>query len=331
MFGKKEFKEEIEKDLDLMPLKFGEFEVARKEKDKYLGQVLHEDGLARSVEATIEERSGKVKGAIHTMASLLETYEMRAMGGLMAAKYIWEGAIVPSLLSGAGTWVGCTAREEERCEKLQEYFWRTILQVPKGTPKVMLRAETGSLKMKLRIWKQKLMLARRIRGQEGSLAKAIFEEQVAMGWPGLAREVTEVCKAVGLEDVSRKSVSKEEVDEAIFFKNQKELKDEMDKYEKLKDIKDEDYRMEQEYMKEKGIERGRMAFRIRTRMVKNVKMNYKSMHRKNLKCEKCELAAEETQEHLMVCPGWAEELGSLDTTTMEDRVEFFIRVMKKKT
>ena len=36
---------------------------------------------------------------------------MRAMGGLMAAKYVWEGAIVPSLLSGAGTWVGCTARE----------------------------------------------------------------------------------------------------------------------------------------------------------------------------------------------------------------------------
>ena len=255
---------------------------------------------------------------------------MRAMGGLMAAKYVWEGAIVPSLLSGAGTWVGCTAREEDRCEELQEYFWRTILQVPKGMPKVMLRAETGSMKMKIRIWKQKVMLARRIRGQEGSLAKAIFEEQVAMGWPGLAREVTEVCKAVGLEDVSRKSVTKEEVDEAMFYQNQKEMKDEMEKYEKLKEIKNEDFRMEQKYMMEKGIERGRMAFRIRTRMVKKVKMNYKSMHRQNLKCENCELGAEETQEHLMVCPGWAEELGSLDTTTMEGKVEFFIRVMKKK-
>ena len=65
-------------------------------------------------------------------------------------------------------------------------------------------------------------------------------------------------------------------------------------------------------------------------MMKKVKMNYKSMHRQNLKCENCELGAEETQEHLMVCPGWAEELGSLDTTTMEGKVEFFIRVMKKK-
>ena len=66
-------------------------------------------------------------------------------------------------------------------------------------------------------------------------------------------------------------------------------------------------------------------------MVKKVKMNFKNMNKNNLKCEKCELAAEETQEHLMVCPGWVEELGSLDTTTMEDRVEFFIRVMKKKS
>ena len=161
--GKKDFKEEVEKEQEVVKLKFGEFNVTRKEKDKYLGQVLHEDGLAKCVEATIQERSGKVKGAIHTMASLLDTYEMRAMGGLMAAKYIWEGAIVPSLLSGAGTWVGITPREEERCEELQEYFWRTILQVPKGTPKVALRSETGSLKMKLRIWKQKLMLAKRIR------------------------------------------------------------------------------------------------------------------------------------------------------------------------
>ena len=57
----------------------------------------------------------------------------------MAAKYLWEGAIVPSLLSGAGTWVSITSKEEEMCEELQELFWRTVLQVPRGGPKVMLR------------------------------------------------------------------------------------------------------------------------------------------------------------------------------------------------
>ena len=112
----------------------------RKGKDKYLGQVLHEGGLTMSVQATIQERMGKVKGAIHTTASMLDTVELQAMGGLMAAKYLWEGAIVPSLLNGAGTWVGITPREEDMCENLQLMYWRTILQVPIGTPKVMLRA-----------------------------------------------------------------------------------------------------------------------------------------------------------------------------------------------
>ena len=98
----------------------------------------------------------------------------------------------------------------------------------------------------------------------------------------------------------------------------------------MKDIKNEDFRKEHKYVEEKGIERGRMAFRVRTKMVKKVKMNFKSMYRKNLKCEECDQEEEETQEHLLVCPGWAEQVGSLDTTRIEDRVEFFIRVMKLK-
>ena len=84
------------------------------------------------------------------------------------------------------------------------------------------------------------------------------------------------------------------------------------------------------YMEEKRIERGRMPFRVIARMVKKVEMNFKSMYWKNLKCEECDQEEEETQEHLLVCPGWAEQVGSLDTTRIEDRVEFFIRVMKLK-
>ena len=120
------------------------------------------------------------------------------------------------------------------------------------------------------------------------------------------------------------------MEETVFFANLKEQKADMESYEKLKSIVNEDIRQEQSYMNMKGIGRGRMAFRIRTRMVKKVKMNFKGLFKDNLKCEKCELEQDETQEHLMVCPGWAEERGSLDVTGMDDRVEFFTRVCKKK-
>ena len=195
---------------------------------------------------------------------------------------------------------------------------------------MMLRAETGSLKMKFRIWKEKVRIVERIRNKERSLAKAIHEEQLAMGWPGLAKEVKEICKVIGVEDVNVNHVKKEELDEAILYANQKDLKEDIERYEKLKDVKGEDYRKEQEYMMWKGVDKSRMAFRLRTRMLNKVKMNYKNMHRGNLKCEECELDEEETQEHMVVCPGWAMELGTLDVTRMDDMVEFFTRVMRRK-
>merc|ERR1719509_344437 len=326
VYGKKEYKEKVQKELELMPLKFGNFEVVRKQKDKYLGQVLHEGGLTVSVEATIQERMGKIKGAIYSTASILETLEMQCMGGLMAAKHLWEGAIVPSLLSGAGTWVGITPRLEAMCEELQELYWRTVLQVPKGTPKVMLRAETRSRKIRFRIWKQKVMLVTRIRQQERSLAKAIHEEQVEMGWPGLAKEVKEICKMLGVKDANKEVLEKDELEDAVFCHEYKEMKEEMSKCEKLKDIRNEDFRKEQGYMEEKGMGNARMAFRIRTKMVNKVKANYKNMYKDNLECEECDENVIETQEHILECPGWREEMGTLDVTTMKDKVEFFYRV-----
>ena len=138
---------------------------------------------------------------------------------MVAAKTLWEGAIVPSLLHGAGTWV-CSSKETDTlCEELQLLFWRTIYQVPKGTPKVMLRIQSTSVKMKQRIWKMKLLMARKILSQERSLAKEIYTEQLKNDWPGLANEVKEICREIGIDNINEKEVTKEELDDAIYFHN----------------------------------------------------------------------------------------------------------------
>ena len=85
---------------------FDKFTVKQKVSDKYLGQVLHSGGVEASAEATVMERSGRIKGATMEIKSIVEEYEMQAMGGLMAARELWEKALIPSLLSGAGTWPG---------------------------------------------------------------------------------------------------------------------------------------------------------------------------------------------------------------------------------
>ena len=103
---------------------------------------------------------------------------MQAIGEMMAAWELWEPAFVPSLLSGAGTWIGSTRKEEEQCDKLQNLFWRVMLRVPESCPRIALRAETGMLGMKHRIWLMKVMLLRRIQQQkQNTLSRMILEEQ----------------------------------------------------------------------------------------------------------------------------------------------------------
>ena len=142
VIGSKQFKEKVQKELRIRPLMFGEFEVKQRDADKYLGQIIHEDGLGRSAEATVEDRIGRIKGATLEIKSIIEDFQMQSMGGLMAAWELWERALVPSLLSGAGTWVGDIWKAVEQCEKLQNFFWRVILTVPESCPKTALRCET---------------------------------------------------------------------------------------------------------------------------------------------------------------------------------------------
>ena len=65
-----------------------------------------------------------------------------------------------------------------------------MFRVSKFGPKVMLTAETSSTQMKQRIWLMKMMTARSILSQEDNLARRVYNQQLAMGWPGLSAEVT---------------------------------------------------------------------------------------------------------------------------------------------
>ena len=58
--------------------------------------------------------------------SLIEDFQMQAMGGMMAAWKLREKALIPSLLSGSGR------RQEavDLCDDIQHFFWRLMYQNP---------------------------------------------------------------------------------------------------------------------------------------------------------------------------------------------------------
>ena len=188
------------------------------------------------------------------------------------------------------------------------------------------------MKIKQRVWIEKLMTARSILCQDDSLARQVYDQQLAMGWPGLSSEVRNICKQVGLEDLNVKMQDKEVLKEAVFYHNYMEMKDDMQKYKKLERIRHEDFRNIPEYIiREKSIEKVRLAYRIRTNMINDIKTNYKNSHISSLQCDWCDSGADESQCHVERCDGWEEERRGLDMGVLDDLVFFFQRILKRKS
>ena len=70
----------------------------------------------------------------------------------MGAWDLWNLAVIPSLMKNCSTWIGICSKLLDRLESIQERYVRLMLEVPVCTPKIALRAETGLLSMKHRIW-----------------------------------------------------------------------------------------------------------------------------------------------------------------------------------
>ena len=94
-------------------------------------------------------------------------------------------------------------------------------------------------------------------------------EQVSNKWPGLAREVTEICERLDIENVNvtalNKAPFKRIVMAACRSEDENIMKESMSKKEKTKGLVEEGFRMK-EYMKMKSVYDSQELFRIRTSM-----------------------------------------------------------------
>ena len=203
VLGSLSFQNKIKKELQEEPIHFGQFPLKIKTEDRYLGHII-KSNLASSALATVKERSGNIKGAALEIKQIVEDFEMQALGGLAAAWDLWERALIPSLLAGAGTWLGDITQAVDLCNKIQDFYWKTILKVPDSCPKLALRCETFMKNMKWRIWEQKCLLVLRVQNlEEGSLAKQIHEQAEENDWPGLGRETRQICHELQIPDINK--------------------------------------------------------------------------------------------------------------------------------
>ena len=127
--------------------------------------------------ATAQERAGQIRGATMEISSIMEEFQMQAMGGLMSAWEPWEKALIPSLLSSCVTWFGKCQTTVDIWHDLQNFYCREMLTVPESGPKIAFICEIRMICMKWRIWQEKILLLIRIKNHESEvLCKQVYEE-----------------------------------------------------------------------------------------------------------------------------------------------------------
>ena len=200
-------------------------------------------------------------------------------------------------------------------------YWRVMLKVPESTPKIGIIAESSSVRSKWMIWEAKIMLVRRIQNQELScLARRVYE-QLRLGLPGLAKEVTDICEAISIPDINYYSVRKDKIQEHIFYHHYKDMKEQLEDRKMMVSVKHKDFTREQSYFNDRSVDRARTKFRVRTEMCENYKDNYRAKYRTlargeedrdpGLQCGDCG-QSRDTQSHYLVCPVWATARDRLD-------------------
>ena len=172
--------------------------------------------------------------------------------------------------------------------------------------------------------------------EEENLCREVLQVQMAMGWPGLIQEVQVICRTVGLDDVTKKYLNRQEVKEYIKYYDMKLAKSDMAPLEKCTAIRHRDFRSVQPYMYEKSLEQSRLEFQWETRMV-DLRTNMKGKYTKDkYSCPHCTEGREQgvlkSPDHfLSECAAYADLRAGLNIeAVLEDPAAFLRKAIQRR-
>ena len=341
VFEKKKRIEAIRKSINQSKsLKIGQDIIKAKIKDDYLGDVIHEEGLEKSVEATIAKRYGRIFSSLIEVSAILDDFRIDSIGGMKAGLEIYELAILPSLLNNSDVWIEMGKTSIDKLNTLQNTMFRYLFAVPEGTPLPLLRFDLGSLSMAERVAQKKLnfihhLIKLRDCQESESLAGEVFDLQARYGFPGLVSECSNLINNFGLPNIIQENLClskiawKNTVKTCIKETSEKSIKKEFEKYSKLvnKDFEKENLEVK-DYVKSMKLRDARTLFRIRSGMI-NVKMNMKNNLKYSMdlwRCDDCR--SMDSQSHIIWCPAYAELREGKDISCDRDLVTYYQQVLK---
>ena len=301
---------------------------------KYLGDYISTNGLGDSIIVTINNRVKKVT-ALMEVRAVVEDCRAQVTGGIVTGLEIWEMAVTPYLLNNCDTWNSLPTVALELLEDLQNQFLRNLLATPRTCPTPSLLWETGTISMKNKIIKKKLLFYYHILHlPHDSLAWQTYDVQTKLALPGLIQECEEMLNKMELPKANdcTQLQWKTAVKKAIKMKSRNDLLEVIDEKEykkiNLDELKKENFEIKP-YMCKLNLQSARTKFAIRTKMTKTVKLNYKndpSNKNKLWMCDDC--SSVDSQEHILWCPAYGHLRLEKNLEDDRDLTRYFQQVLQ---
>ena len=134
LLGKKSKVEQIRKIISETPLMLSEQEMKERTHEKYLGEHIHSEGLAETINFTVQQRYLLTVSAIMEIKTIINDYRIHVPGGLNTGIMLWELAVIPMILNNADTWNDISTVTTNKLESLQNMLIRFLLDSPRSTP-----------------------------------------------------------------------------------------------------------------------------------------------------------------------------------------------------
>ena len=94
---------------------------------------------------------------IFDIRAVIDDCRSHVTGAIITGLEIWEMAAIPFLLNNCDSWTGIDESTITELDKLQNLFYRVLLQVPVGCPTPMLYWDCGGLLMENSILRTKML------------------------------------------------------------------------------------------------------------------------------------------------------------------------------
>ena len=347
VIGNKKTRKEVEEQIQQSPIYLCGDKMKQEDKAKYLGDWLSSFGLADSVSATVMKRKGLAVHSIHEIRAVVDDCRSLVCGGLEAGLDIWEMAVLPMLLYNSSCWMEISPQTIQDLEGIQRQFYRCLFAVGSGCPIPCLYWETGGMMMHLRILQSKLLfLHHLVTLPDESLAKEVYVVQQRLALPGLVHECQEFLVKFGITTVVKytKKQWKTLVKTKILQMNKDAIIEQSLPYKKInfKNCADEKFER-RDYIKTLNISDARLKFKIQAKMTPTIQMNFQSdaEFASNLwTCSGCKdmdnaigdkvVGNRDTQQHVMVCPGYAEYRENKNLDDDGHLVKYFQQVINQR-